>query len=135
MDRPGHHPYFNDQRTTFWHTRLEEAMQAARDEGKAIFVQVGRPLCGGSRALVEKTLPKEEIGEFLRQHFVCLAVHADEPGPEVAALVARLPRQQPTPLCIYLGADGQPVHSTAGGRPPAVLLQDMTEAVNKLIAR
>src|SRR5438309_940296 len=125
MSLPGHHPYFNDQRCTFWHTRLADALAAAQADGKRVFVQVGRQTCGGSRALVEKTLPKEEIGEFLRDHFHCVGVDAGGTDAEVAALLSQLPRHEPTPVCIYLTGDGRPVHSTVGGRPPAVFLRDM----------
>ena len=49
----------------------------------------------------------------------------------IAALLPNLPRQEPTPLCVYLAADGRILHSTVGGRPAAVFLRDMTEALAK----
>lgn len=134
MAEPGPHPYFNDNRAAQWYSRLDEGLAAARRDGRRVFVQIGRVPCGGSRALVEKVIPKEEIAEFLREHFVCVGLSADDPDPSIAALVARLPKREPTPLCVYLGPDGTPLHSTAGGRPAAVFLRDMTEAQAKPIA-
>ena len=127
----GKHPYFMDRRAVFWHDSLEDAMATAVAEHKRVFVQWGRPKCEGSRALVEKTIVKDEIAEFLNDHFVCLAVDADHADPRVAEIVATLPKREPTPLCIYLSTDGRVLHSTAGGRPAAVLLRDFTEAQSK----
>ncbi len=128
MELPGHHVYFNDQRATFWHGRLKEGLLAAREAGKRVFLQVGRLTCGGSRALVEKTIPKDEIAEFLNAHFVCVGVDADRADADVAQLLQGLPRHEPTPVCIYLDGEGRPLHSTVGGRPAAVFLRDLTEA-------
>jgi hypothetical protein len=128
---PGH-PHFRSP--IDWHGTIAEARQVAEREGKRVFVQVGRGACGGSRALVEKTVAKEEIAEFLQAHFVCAAVDGDAEGygdEAAAALVAGLPRREPTPLCIYLGADGRLLHATAGGRPAAVFLTDLVEASRK----
>jgi hypothetical protein len=128
---PGH-PHFRSP--IAWHATIAEARQAAERGGKRVFVQVGRGSCGGSRALVEKTVAKEEIAEFLLAHFECAAVDGDAEGfgdPAAAALVAGLPRREPTPLCVYLASDGRLLHATAGGRPPAVFLTDLVEASRK----
>lgn len=129
MALDGRHPFFDDQRTARWHLDLAEAVAAARGEGRRVLLLLGRRGCGGTRALVEKTLPKEEIAEFLRDHFVCLAVDGDAPvEAAVEAVLAQVPRRDPTPVCVYLDEEGHPVHSTVGGRPAAVFLRDMTEA-------
>jgi hypothetical protein len=129
MALAGQHPYFDDQRTARWHTDLGEALAAARGEGRRVLLLLGRRGCGGTRALVEKTLPKAEIAEFLRDHFVCLAVDGDAAlAAPVDALLSQVPRREPTPVCVYLDEEGRPAHSTVGGRPAAVFLRDMTEA-------
>lgn len=139
MGPEGRHPYFDDHSTARllrWHRQLGAGLAAARAAGKLLFLQVGRVTCGGSRALLEKTIPKDEIVEFLAEHYVCAAADSDALPADVAALLADLPRSEPTPLCVYIdpgAADGplRVLHSTAGGRPPAVFLRDMTEAVAK----
>ena len=130
----GRHPHFNDRRAAFWYGSLAEGLEQAQLTGKRVLVQFGRQSCGGSRALVEKTLLKDEIAEFLNAHFVAVAVDADAPDPDVAAVLPSLAKREPTPLCIYFASDGpggRVVHSTVGGRPAAVFLQDMTEAVSR----
>jgi hypothetical protein len=122
----GPHPQFTSP--IAWHTRLGEARAQAEAEGKLVLVVHGRRTCAGTRSLVERTLSKEEIAGLVRERFVALASDADAAEPEVAALVDGAPVRAPTPVCLYVTAAGVVRHSTAGGRPPAVLVNDMLQA-------
>jgi hypothetical protein len=125
----GRHPHFVSG--LGWHTVLDDALAEATRDGKRLLVVVGRATCAGTRALVERTLAKEELEEYTLAHFVLLAAEADQPEPRVAEIVGALAVRSPTPLCIYLATDGRVLTSTAGGRPPAVLLNDMLGAASK----
>jgi hypothetical protein len=129
MGASGRHPHFVSPH--FWHASLAEALVTARESRRAVLLVVSRQSCGGSRALVEKTSAKEEISEYLDAHYVCVAGDADSPEPVVAALVARMAHHDRTPLCLYLSAEGELMHSTSGGRPPAVFLSDLLEAPHR----
>jgi len=129
MPAAGRHPHFISP--VFWHASLAEALVAARESRRAVLLVVSRQSCGGSRALVEKTSAKEEIHEYLDAHYVCASGDADTPEPAVAALVARMAQHDRTPLCLYLSAEGDLMHSTSGGRPPAVFLSDLLEAPHR----
>ncbi|MCU1283065.1 MAG: hypothetical protein JWM53_6611, partial [bacterium] len=85
----------------------------------------------GTRALVERTLAKEELEQFVREKFVLVAADLDALEPRAAEIVAGLPVRAPTPLGVYLAVDGRVLASTAGGRPPAVLLNDMLNATTR----
>ena len=126
MSAAGRHPHFVS--SVFWHASLAEGLAAARESNRAVMLVVGRQSCGGSRSLVERTIAKEEINEYLDAHYVCVAADADAAEPTVAALVARMAQHDRTPLCLYLSAQGDLMHSTSGGRPPAVFLSDLLEA-------
>ena len=104
MAAAGRHPHFISP--LFWHESLAEGLIAARESNRSVLLVVGRQSCGGSRALVEKTIGKEEIHEYLDSHYVGVAGDADAPEPAVAALVARMAQHERTPLCLYLSADG-----------------------------
>ncbi len=125
----GRHPWFVSGLA--WHTALDDALAEASAAGLRLLMVVGRATCAGTRALVERTLAKEELEEYTRGHFTLLAVDADAPEPRVAEMVSTLPVRAPTPLCVYLAVDGRVLLSTAGGRPPAVLLNDMLGAVSR----
>lgn len=129
MGGAGRHPHFVSP--LVWHASLAEGLVEARESNRAVLLVVGRQSCGGSRALMERTIAKEEIYEYLDSHYVGVAGDADSPEPAVAALVARMPQHDRTPLCLYLSADGELMHSTSGGRPPAVFLSDLLEAPHR----
>ena len=120
---PGHLHFTSPQA---WHHTLAEAVAAAAD--RCILVQVGRPNCGGSRALVEKSVAKEEILEYLAENYVCVSADADSPEPAVAELIAKMEHRDRTPYCLFLDGSGKLLHSTSGGRPPAVFLADLIQS-------
>jgi hypothetical protein len=123
------HPYF--QSTPIWHRDLEGALAEAAATGRRVFLVVGRIDCGGSRALVEKTISKEEIYDYLVERFVCVARDADALTDTERALVARMRNAERTPYCLYLDADGRLVLESGGGRPAAVFLNDLVEAATR----
>ena len=104
MGAAGRHPHFISPLS--WHASLADGLVTARESARAVLLIVSRQTCGGSRALVEKTIAKEEIHEYLDSHYVCVAGDADSPEPAVAALVARMAQHDRTPLCLYLSAEG-----------------------------
>src|ERR1700761_5796891 len=111
------HPWFTSALP--WHAQLDEALAEASADKKKLLLVFGRAQCAGTRALVERTLAKEEIEEYTRQHFTLLAVDDDGAEPRLAEILAKLPVRAPTPLIAYLSADARLLGSTAGGRPPA----------------
>jgi hypothetical protein len=123
------HPWFTS--ALGWHARLDDALAQATAAEQRILVVVGHPTCNGTRHLVERTLAKEELEAFTRDKFALLAADADALEPRLGEIVAALPVRAPTPLIVYLAADGRVLGSTAGGRPPAVLLNDMLGATSK----
>src|SRR4051812_9653367 len=114
------HPYFTSGLA--WQVALAEALAEAKTRGVRVFVAHGHRFCSGTRALVERTLAKEEVEEMAARHFVALASDSENLQPEIAAILEKLPKREPTPVCVYLDTDGKVLLSTAGGRPPAVLL-------------
>src|SRR5690348_8882801 len=89
MSNGGRHPHF--QSPQFWYATLSDGLEAARAQDRTVLVQLGRLACGGSRALVEKTVSKEEIREVLDQGFVCVAGDLDRLADDTRALVAGVP--------------------------------------------
>jgi Protein of unknown function, DUF255 len=122
------HPYFTSGLD--WQP-WESALAGAKAQNLRVFVAHGHRFCSGTRALIERTLAKEEVAEMMARHFVAVASDADQLHPEVAAILEKLPKREPTPVCVYLDSDGKVIASTAGGRPPAVILNDMLGAISK----
>jgi hypothetical protein len=122
------HPYFTSGLD--WQP-WEAALAQAKANNLRIFVAHGHRFCSGTRALIERTLAKEEVAEMMAKHFIAVASDADELRPEIAALLDKVAKREPTPVCMYLDAGGNLLASTAGGRPPAVLLNDILGAMSK----
>src|SRR4051812_20448879 len=101
----GLHPYFSSGLR--WHERLADGLAAARTQNRKVFVAHGHRLCAGTRGLIERTLEKEEVAEIVAKNFVCVAGDHDHLDPELAAVVEKLAKREPTPLCIYLDSDGK----------------------------
>ncbi len=128
---PPHHPYFDDRAAMDWHRSYDPAFAEAKQTGKRLLIVVSQEECGGSRALLERVFPKEEIRTELRAGFVCLAADEHRLEPAVAALLAQANKQKPTPVCLYVAAEESGprlLFCTAGGRPPAVFVRDLTDA-------
>jgi hypothetical protein len=123
------HPYFTSGLE--WALSLAEAKSLAQNDHRKIFIAHGHRFCSGTRALIERTLQKEEVAEMMAKNFVAVASDNDAPDPDITSLLPQLPKREPTPLCIYLDAGGKLLASTAGGRPPAVLLNDMLGAMSR----
>jgi hypothetical protein len=125
------HPYFQSQ--PIWQPSLTEGLREAAAQGKRVFLTIGRIDCGGSRTLIEKTISKEEIFEYLVERFACVALDAGALPADVQALVSRMKSGAKTPLCLYVDASGALVLDTAGGRPPAVFLNDLVEGATRRV--
>jgi uncharacterized protein YyaL (SSP411 family) len=46
------HPHFDDRGTMDWHTRYDEALAQAKEEGKRVFIEMGRLQCSQCRSLI-----------------------------------------------------------------------------------
>lgn len=133
---PARHLYFDDRAAVPWYHALSAALEQAAlpaDKPLRVLVVFSRLDCGGSRALIERVFAKEEISEELRARFLCVCIDTRhlEAHPQAQALFQSLPKREPTPVCMYLTPDARIVHSTAGGRPAAVFLRDLTEAFSR----
>src|SRR4051812_12449540 len=127
MTTPRRHPHFDDRHSVDWFPDVASAVEEAQRSGRRILVVHGGEKCGGTRALVERNLVKQEIADYLNQHFVAVASDPARPDSAVSALLPLLPKHEPTPVLIYLDSELRVVHSTVGGRPAAVLLNEMLE--------
>jgi hypothetical protein len=125
------HPYF--QSPPIWHPTLASALADVAGSDRRVFLTIGRIDCGGSRALVEKVIGKEEIFEYLTERFASVAVDADAQTPDVEALVLQMKTGKKTPMCLYVDASGKLVLDTSGGRPAAVFLNDLVEAATRRV--
>ena len=102
------HPHFDDKNTLEWHEDWEEALAAAKRDGKKIFIEMGRELCGNCRNLVQSIVPKPAVAELLKQNFVALASDADDPQQPVLDLaMEHLSDAMMLPFVMFTDAEGR----------------------------
>ena len=109
------HPYFDDAGTLVWYHRLADAQRAARAEGKVIFVEYGRRLCGSCKVLCSRVLPDPRVRSRLAAVAVGLASECDRPEAPIQALFDRhLRNAHMLPFAAFLTPDGQWITGFAG---------------------
>jgi hypothetical protein len=121
------HPHFDDRGTLEWHTRLQDALEQARREGKKVLIEFGREICGQCRAMVEGVVPHPQIAPLLQRGFVGLAADCDEPEPEVEALAARVEGAMLLPFVIFTDAAGNFLDGSSGPVHPATFKRRLEE--------
>jgi hypothetical protein len=125
----GPHPYFDDRGTLEWHTDLDRACAAARAQGKLVFVDSGRSLCGNCRTLVSRVLPADGVRARMTAAAVGFADDCDRTDPRVSALFARwLPDARMLPLVGFVTPDLQWVTGWSGGTDAATVGSHLARA-------
>jgi hypothetical protein len=112
---PGAHPHFNDGGTLRWHTTFAAAARAARDEGRLVFMDMGRHVCAPCETLVSRVLPDPYVRARLQRVAVGLAVDADHPEAFIDALRRReLPHEIMLPMTAFLTPEGAWITGASG---------------------
>jgi uncharacterized protein YyaL (SSP411 family) len=61
-----------------WYAWGEEALQAARDQNKPIFLSIGYSTCHWCHVLEKESFENEEIAALLNESFICIKVDREE---------------------------------------------------------
>ncbi len=110
-------PYFTRRKSDAvrWLPWKAKHFERATQEGKLIFVHLGRHLHPGSDEFAQRAFSDKEVVELLNQNFVCLAVDVDE-EPLVQNLIASvalaLGRTPALPAQVLLSPEGKPFFAT-----------------------
>jgi thioredoxin-related protein len=114
------HPHFDDRGTLDWHTRYDEALAQAKEEGKRVFIEMGRLQCSQCRSLIESVVPGKAVSTLLRKHFVALASDADETEDAVVDLgMQHLSDATMLPFVMFTDSEGRFLDGSSGQVDPA----------------
>ncbi len=94
--------------------KLKEALQAAEDEGKLVFVDAYTDWCGPCKWMAANMFPNEKIGQFYNKHFVCIQMDMEK-GEGLAFAKNHSVRAYPTLL--FLNREEEELMRAQGASP------------------
>lgn len=105
-------PALAQEGTRFRELTFDEALAAAKEEGKLVFVDCYTSWCGPCRNMAEKVFPLKEAGDYFNPRFVC--VKYDMEKGEGLELAKRFDVHA-YPTFVIARADGTVQHKLVGG--------------------
>jgi len=122
------HPHFDDRGTLQWHTRFADAKAAAQAQGKPIFIEMGRELCGNCRSLVTGVVPLPGVADTLKNDFVALAADIDDLEPPLAdLLMENMADAMMLPFVVFTDAEGKWLAGGQGAVNPDTFKQTLAD--------
>ena len=70
--------------TNFRHISFREAVAAAKQENKLVFIDFYTDWCGPCKMMARDVFPQKKVGEFFNEKFVCVKLNAEKEGKELA---------------------------------------------------
>lgn len=113
---------FHAEDAVGWLTNYPEALQRSQQTGKPMLIDFSADWCPPCRAMKRDVFSIHEVGEYLRAHYVPLAVDLTSPdGP--ANDLSNQHRIEAIPTLIVLTADGQTLSRHTGGMSASELVK------------
>lgn len=118
----------NAQGIEFFKGSWEEALEAAKQEDKPIFIDAYASWCGPCKQMSANVFPLQEVGEVFNGNFISLKLDMEK--PEAATFKANHPVKA-YPTLFFLDAKGETIHTVVGGQNPKGLVDHARKALSK----
>lgn len=113
----------------FFKGSWEEALQAAQEEGKIIFMDAYAEWCGPCKRMAKTTFMDQSVGDFFNQKFINVKMDMEKgEGPELARKYA----VRAYPTLIFVDFTGEVVHQARGAQGVEALLKLGESALQKI---
>lgn len=96
--------------TEFRHISFDEALTAAKAEGKKVFIDFYTSWCGPCKRLAANVFPNKQVGDYMNGNYVCLKLDAEKEGADLAKKFG----VSAYPTLIVTDTDGKVLGSFAG---------------------
>lgn len=112
--------------TDFRHISYADGLEAAKTEGKLLFVDFYTEWCGPCKMMANNVFPQKDVGDYMNAKFVCLKIDAEKgEGVELAKRYA----VKAYPTFVIIGADEKEVGRKVGGGSAA----DFMAAIERIV--
>ena len=108
--------------TNFREISFDQAVAAAKSEGKLVFIDVMTSWCGPCKMMARDVFPQKKVGDFMNEKFVCLKIDAEK-GEGVQ--IAKTYKVTAYPTFLLLNHDKSEVARMVGGKQPDGFIAEM----------
>lgn len=110
----------------FRHITFKEALELAKKENKAIFIDIFTSWCGPCKALSTEVFPLAEVGEAFNSRFIC--IKADAEKSEDGKLIAKTFNVTAYPTLLFVNGDSELVYRFLGFKKPDEVIAEANKA-------
>lgn len=112
--------------TNFRSISFDEALKAAKQEKKLVFIDFYTDWCGPCKKMAREVFPQKMVGDFMNAKFVNLKLNAEQEGKELAARY----KVSAYPTFIVLDAAGKVVTELKGSMDAQAFIQKLGGQLN-----
>ena len=107
-------------------TQENEALEKAKREGKALFVDCYTSWCGPCHMMSKRVFPQKTVGDFMNPSFISLKIDMEK--GEGIELEKRW-NVTSFPTFLVLNAQGEVVYTSIGAMPAEMFIKQMEEGL------
>lgn len=112
--------------TNFRSISFDEALKAAKQENKLVFIDFYTDWCGPCKKMAKEVFPLKMVGNFMNAKFVNLKLNAEKEGKELAARY----KVSAYPTFVVLDAEGKAVAELKGAMDGPTFIQKLDGKLN-----
>ena len=112
--------------TNFRSISFDEALKAAKQENKLVFVDFYTDWCGPCKKMANEVFPQKMVGDFMNEKFVNLKFNAEKEGKELAARY----KVSAYPTFVILDTEGKVVGELKGSMDGQTFIQKLDGKLN-----
>jgi thiol:disulfide interchange protein len=118
----------DEQGIPFFAGTLQAGLEKAKAENKLIFVDCYTTWCGPCKMLKQYTFKDANLGDFMKQNYICLAIDMEKPE---GMTIAKKYGIEAYPTLLFLDKYGRVVNHQVGGIGAEALLAKAEQTVRK----
>lgn len=112
--------------TEFRHISFDEALTAAKQEKKLVFIDFFTTWCGPCKKMSNSTFPQREVGDFMNARFIPLKLDAEKEGEALAKKY----EVKAYPTYVVVDGDGKLVARFSGYMEGPIFIDKVTAALD-----